>query len=185
MYQIQREKQTRKRRRAAIIAVVGLLLIGAVTGFAYWRQRQEKLRLAQEFTPNPQTELGNESKSDSSTTNSDTQNKVLTQTSPQANPAQSSLPTPQLTKSSGNNGAVPSGAAIEFTCSAPAGYECLLRLKGTKTIELGKKKLAEQQGGTAVAIWDWTAEKGSWSVTAVIVSGASEQASAAQSLAVN
>lgn len=185
MYQIQQQKQTQKRRRIAIIGVVVLLLVGAGAGFAYWRHLQEKARLAATFTPNSQTELGNESKSDASATNTDTQNKTLTQASPSTSTTRANLPTPQLTKSSGNNGPVPSGAAMEFTCSSSPGYDCMLRIKGFKTIELGKKKLTEQQGGSAVAVWDWAAEKGTWSITAVIVSGGNEQSSAAQNLTVN
>ena len=90
--------------------------------------------------------------------------------SPSMSPSSSAnLPTPTLTKSSGNNGSVPSGVAIEFTCSAPAGYSCETVLSGTKTVSLGAKSLAtDSRGQTPSVSWMWTSEKGSWSVVAKV-----------------
>lgn len=150
--------------------IVGLLLIFIlITGgvFAVWRSRtSSKLAGQMDYQGNnPQTELGNESKRDDNATNTDTQNQILSSGSP--TPASASVPKPSLTKSSGNNGSVPAGAMIEFTCLAPAGYTCSVELKGNKAITLEKKSIVENRGQTGVT-WDWSAEKGTWSVSAIL-----------------
>lgn len=189
MFQIQRQKQRQSRNRKIIIVSLVVLVLAAagVTTF-YARKRSEQARLTQAFTPNPQTELGNESKDDENATNTSEQNKTLTQA--EENKAQAtvasnpSLPTPLLVKSSGNNGSVPVGAGLEFTCTAPAGYDCSIRLTGPKTINLEKKKLQDNGRGQAVTTWNWSAEKGSWTVVALLSNASGEKASAAQALEV-
>ncbi len=150
--------------------IVGLLLIFiliASGAFALWRTRtSSKLAGQMDYQGNnPQTELGNESKRDDNATNTDTQNQVLSSGSP--TPVSASVPKPSLTKSSGNNGSVPVGAILEFTCLAPVGYTCSVELKGDKTITLEKKSIIDNRGQTGVS-WSWTSEKGTWSVSAIL-----------------
>lgn len=171
-----------------ILVGVGLLAIAAGAGSYVYRRHQEQQKLNQVFTPNPQTELGNESKSDADATNTSAQNKTLTDSengnSQPQGVTNANLPTPLLTKSSGNNGSVPSGAVIEFTCTSQAGYDCAIRLSGPKTINLPKQKLTDNGRGQAVITSDWPAEKGSWTIVAVLSNSTGEKTSATQTLEV-
>lgn len=160
----------RQKQRGRTIQVVGLLLILSVLivgGLVVWRSRTTSKLAGQEDYQgnNPQTELGNESNRDDTANNTNTQNQVLSSQSPVS--ISSSVPKPSLMKSSGNNGSVPVGAVIEFTCLAPSGYTCSVELKGNKTITLDKKTIEDNRGQTGTS-WEWTSEKGSWSVTAVL-----------------
>lgn len=160
----------RQNKNGRTTKIVGLLLIVVVViagGAAIWRSRtSSKLAGQMDYQGNnPQTELGNESKRDDSASNTDTQNKVLTSQAVQ--PSNASVPKPTLMKSSGNNGPVPVGAIIEFTCLAPTGYNCSVELKGNKTITLDEKSIEDNRGQTGAG-WEWTSEKGSWTIVAAL-----------------
>ena len=165
------QRQTpRQNKQGRTIKIVGLLLIVSVLifgGFAIWRARtQSKLAGQMDYQGNnPQTDLGNASNRDDSANNTDAQNKVLSSQSPVA--SQANLPKPTLMKSSGNNGSIPTGAMIEFTCLAPTGYTCRVELSGSKTITLGAKTIEDNRGQTG-ANWEWSSERGTWSVVALL-----------------
>lgn len=180
-------KPTHSKRNKLIIAI-SLVLVAVLlfTGWQWYRARQIRLK-QQASATQTQTKTGNESKRDDSATNTNEQNQELGgSTSPSATAASSdNLPTPQLIKSSGNNGPVPAGAVIEFVCSAPAGYSCAVRLTGPKTENLAAKTLTDNGRGQASVSWTWTAAKGTWNVTAVLSDGkGGEKASPTQRLEV-
>lgn len=170
----------------AIVAVIILAGVGAF-GYRWWHQRQQA-RLAAAQSPNPQTDLGNESKRDDSATNTDEQNKALggSTTPTPGKGGGVTLPVPTLTKSSGNNGtSVPTGSNVDFVCAAPAGYQCRVELSGAGSVTLAAKSLVDD-GRTQPAVdWIWEAKRGSWNVVAVLSDGkGNEQVSSSQTLEV-
>ena len=187
MFQIQRQKLKQKRIKWFTIIGISLIVLLTIASGAWYlykqRQHKEAAQLIETFTPNPQTELGNDSSTDSDATNTRSESTVL-EGGGQPTASRADFPTPILAKSSGNNGSVPAGAMIEFTCTASSGYDCDLRLSGPKTINLGKKKLTDNDRGQSIQSWTWSAQPGSWSVTAVLSNSAGEKSSAAQSLEV-
>ena len=100
----------------------------------------------------------------------------------------SRLEAPMLQKSSGNNGPVPAGALINFTCSGPAGADCKIVLTDKNTSEvvtLKKKTLTTTARSGPMASWTWNSEKGSWNVVATVsASGYTSNSSVPQELAV-
>lgn len=180
--------KTSTKKRNTIILAISLVLL-AVLFFGGWKYWQHRQLIKLEQTKNSQTELGNESKRDDTASNTNVQNQNLASSS--ASPSVSSnssvnLPTPLLTKSSGNNGSVPAGVVIEFTCVSNSSYQCTIRLTGPKTINLETQTLSNNNRGENYgAIWDWTSVFGKWSVTAVLSDGkGNEKSSASQSLEV-
>ncbi|MEI7819173.1 MAG: hypothetical protein WCI47_03575 [bacterium] len=177
----------KKKTNSRPIAIVLLLIVVVgVGGFLAWRslRKSSKITGQGDYQANaPQTSLGNESKRDDSANNTSQQNEQLAQSS--NSPSQTKLPTPILSKSSGNNGSVPVDAVIEYICTAPAGYNCKIIIKGSRTITLTAKAIEDNGRGQAAASWTWVAEKGSWSITAVLSDNkGNEQASTAQTLEV-
>lgn len=176
---LKKNTKSRKPIYITIIVIVAVALVGFF-GYRWWQQR--KLTQAQQQSPNPQTELGNDTTTDESSTNTSEQNQKLsgsqTSTSPSGNTS-NALPTPLLAKSSGNNGSVPAGANIEFLCTTTASYSCSIRLTGPKTINLDKKTLTDNGRGEFGASWIWAAEKGSWTVAAIISDAQGAQKSSA------
>ncbi len=78
------------------------------------------------------------------------------------------LPKPILIKSSGNNGAVPSDAAIEFVCSSDTGTYCQVVLTSStgREVKLDEKLIQPTSKGLPSINWVWTAEQGNWKVIA-------------------
>lgn len=78
------------------------------------------------------------------------------------------LSKPILIKSSGNNGPVPSGAAIEFVCSSDAGIYCQVVLTSStgREVKLGEKLIQPTNMGLPSINWVWAAEQGDWKVIA-------------------
>lgn len=102
---------------------------------------------------------------------------------PPATTAGSSVPAPVLIKSSGNNGPVPAGANIEFVCQGPAGFACTVTLSDknnpNRIIDLGVKKISDNQGETTGVNWYWEAVQGSWTVKAILSDSAGQSNSSA------
>lgn len=86
-----------------------------------------------------------------------------------------SLPKPTLSKSSGNNGSVPAGAPIEFTCKGQPGLQCTLVLtnksNAANKIDLGAKTIKDDGYGQTSVSWNWNSIAGSWSVVAQVTDG--------------
>lgn len=161
-------RQNHRTRNAILVGlVIVLLVVAGLFAYRWWRNKQARSTVV---PPNPQTELGNQEGSDEAARNTNEQNQALASTSPStAATAATTLPKPLLAKSSGNNNiAVSKGAVIEFTCSAPAGYQCSIVLTGPKTITLESKSLVDNGRGQSVVSWTWTAESGSWQVKAIL-----------------
>lgn len=188
----QRQNRYKKTKRSPklliLIGAAVLILAGGFFGWRWYRHRAEVGRQSATTSTNPQTELGNESSTtDENATNTNQQNQQLAGSTTPVPSTQSSvtLPTPLLSKSSGNNGPVPKGTVIEFICTAPAGYSCFVRLVGSKTINFNKQTLTDNGRGQAAASWDWTSQSGKWSITAILQDAkGNEQASNAQTLEV-
>ena len=103
-----------------------------------------------------------------------------------APPSTIDIPLPVLAKSSGNNGSVPFGALINFTCESTPGYFCEVKLEkpGASTITLEKKQLTGERG-QSFASWNWESVSGTWSVAAVLSNSSGQsKSSAAQTLEV-
>lgn len=162
---------------AAIVAGV-VLLIGA--GFAYRSMTVESPDVAQgKITKD-------EAKSEPSATKpgskSSTTTPAMTPDNPVTPPATQSnnLPTPVLAKSSGNNGSIPSGVLVNFTCTSTPGYFCEVKLEksGANTVTLEKKQLTGEMG-QSFASWNWESIGGTWSVTAVLSNSSGQTKSSA------
>ena len=97
-----------------------------------------------------------------------------------APPSTIDIPLPVLAKSSGNNGPVPIGATINFTCSSTLGYSCAVELQrqGITSVFLEKQQLAGENGQYA-ANWYWQSTSGSWSVTAILSNSSGQSKSSA------
>lgn len=99
-----------------------------------------------------------------------------------------SMSAPTLTKSSGNNGSVPSGAIIEFICHSVDGASCDIILTDSanknNVIKLGSKTIADNGRGEFAALWEWTARQGKWSVVARATKDGASASSPAQTLEV-
>lgn len=175
-----------RQKRWIILAVVAILVLVLVSffGMRWWKARQVARYVSTE-TQNQQTETGKENGSDESASNTYEQNQVLAASaSPQAT-TKVTLPTPLLMKSSGNNGAIPSGVEIEFTCTSQAGYSCKVVLSGAHSRTFDTKELKDNGRGQASVSWLWTAESGQHSLKAVLSDGkGNEQESSAQTLEV-
>lgn len=105
----------------------------------------------------------------------------------QGSPA-SSMATPTLVKSSGNNGSVPAGAVIEFICLSVEGASCDVVLTNTanpkNVIKLGARSIADNGRGEYAALWNWTAQKGNWKVVAQATKAGATASSPEQTLEV-
>lgn len=185
-------KKSNHTKRNILIAAISLVLV-AVFAFSGWKYWQYRKLVKSQQSPNPQTELGNDSSTNADSSNTSEQNQKLSEASPspsasqgtQSSQSSSSLPTPLLTKSSGNNGSIPSSVTVEFTCASTGSYSCLIRLTGAKTINLDTKSLTNNGRGDYGALWDWTSQKGTWTVVAVLTDGkGAEKTSAPQTLEV-
>ena len=165
---------------------IGILVVVVVLSFGGYKWYQSRQKPIASQSPNPQTELGNESKRDDSATNTNQQNQTLTSSSPTSTAkAGANLPTPTLLKSSGNNGPVPKGAVIEFTCNGPAGYSCKVVLSGAHNQTFANKSLVDNGRTTPSVSWTWTAETGKHNVVAVLSDNkGNEQSSSTQTLEV-
>lgn len=74
---------------------------------------------------------------------------------------------PVLSKSSGNNGPIPQGATVNFTCTGSAGDSCSIILAyNGKEIVLGPKDIKDNGRGQALADFYWTATQGVYQVIA-------------------
>lgn len=179
---------TRKpRSKKWIILAVAVILVAvgvSFFGMRWWQDRQA-VKFAATQTQNPQTEEGNASGSDDDASNTAEQNKVLqSSTSPTSN-SSVVLPTPILMKSSGNNGSIPSGIEVEFTCTSLPGYSCKVLMSGAHTKTFESKALKDNGRGQAGVSWLWKSESGSHSIVAVLSdSKGNEQKSSAQALEV-
>lgn len=175
-----------KSKKWIILAIIAALVIVGVSFFGYrwWKDRQA-VKFAATQTQNPQTEEGNASGSDESASNTYQQNQVLGESNNPSPAGKVTLPTPLLMKSSGNNGPVPPGVEVEFTCMAQAGYKCRIVLSGAHSKTFDTRDLKDNGRGQASLSWLWTAEAGQHSVKAVLSDGkGNEQESSAQSLEV-
>ena len=98
------------------------------------------------------------------------------------------LSAPTLQKSSGNNGPVPSGVLMEFTCQGQVGISCeiILTNQGNRNevIRLGIKKVADNGRGQHFARWEWESKQGGWSIVARVSEGTSTKDSTAHTLEV-
>lgn len=178
----------KKSKKPLIITTAIILIVGAIVGsfFVYrWWKDREALKFAARQTPNTQTAEGNASGADDSASNTYEQNQALqTSVTPQTS-EKVSLPTPLLIKSSGNNGPVPPGIDVQFTCTSQPGYKCSVILTGTHLKTFGPSDLKDNGRGQAVLSWIWTSEAGQYSVKAVLSDGkGNEQDSSSQTLEV-
>jgi hypothetical protein len=179
--------QTAKKRTKNIAIIVVALSVGLLLGgYLYTSSRAESPDVAQGKISK------DEPKSDSSDTDSSssgsTSTPSMTPESPTTPPATQSnnLPTPVLAKSSGNNGSIPSGVLVNFTCTSTPGYSCEVKLQkaGANTITLERKQLTGEMG-QSFASWNWESISGTWSVTAVLSNSSGQtKSSAAQTLEV-
>lgn len=175
-----------RQKKWIILTVIAVLVIVGVSffGIRWWKDRKA-VNYGAAQAQNPQTEEGNDSQSDESSSNTYQQNQVLESSSSPSPVAKVTLPTPLLMKSSGNNGAVPNGVEVEFTCVSQAGYKCKVVLSGTHAKTFDTKDLKDNGRGQASVSWLWTAEAGQHSVKAVLSDGkGNEQESSAQTLEV-
>jgi hypothetical protein len=178
--------RTDKKRKKAIAIAAAIVVALLVGGLIYRSTRAESPDVMQGKISK------DEKKSDSSIVESDSQGSTETPTMTSQNPAtppatqSNSLPAPILAKSSGNNGSIPTGVLVNFTCSSTPGYFCEVKLEksGGNTIVLEKKVLIENRG-SAAASWNWESISGKWSVTAVLSNSSGQtKSSAAQTLEV-
>ena len=170
---------------------IGAIVVVAGLSFGGYKWYQSRHKPVASQTPNPQTELGNESQRDDSATNTNQQNQALasdktsSSTSTPTTKINVTIPTPTLLKSSGNNGSVPKGAVIEFTCIGPAGYNCKVVLSGAHSQTFANKNLIDNGRTTPSVSWTWTAETGKHNVIAVLSDNkGNEQSSSTQTLEV-
>lgn len=178
---------TKKRKRNIVVLAIVLAAVILVGGLIYLSLRAESPDVAQGRISK------DEAKSDSSTKDSSpsgsTATPAMTPESPATPPAviqPNSLPTPVLAKSSGNNGSIPAGAIVNFTCTSAPGYFCEVTLQkpGASSITLERKQLTGEMG-QSFASWNWESLSGTWSITAVLSnSGGQTKSSAAQALEV-
>lgn len=178
---------TKKRPKKWIIpAVIAVLVIVGMSFFGYrWWKDRRAVEFAATQTKNPQTQEGNSSASDESSSNTYQQNQVLAASVTPAPSEKVQLPTPLLIKSSGNNGPVPKGVDVEFTCVAQAGYKCKAVLAGAHNKTFDTKDLKDNGRGQASVSWIWTAEVGQHTVKAILSDGkGNEQESSPQDLEV-
>ena len=168
----------------ATILAIAVVAVGSFFGYRWWKDRQV-VKYAASQTQNPQTEEGNASAADDSASNTYQQNKTLEATGTPEPAPKVTLPTPIFIKSSGNNGPVPKGIDVEFTCTSQAGYSCKIVMTGAQNKTFDPKSLKDNGRSQAIASWIWTAEAGQYSVKAVLSdTKGNEQASSAQSLEV-
>lgn len=178
-------RKPRQKKWIILATVAILVIIGAsFFGMRWWRDKQA-VKYAATQTQNPQTTEGNSSQTDESSSNTYQQNRTLESSVTPAPNAKVALPMPILMKSSGNNGAVPSGVEIEFTCVSQAGLKCRVVLSGAHSRTFDTKDLKDNGRGQASVSWLWTAEPGQHVVKAVLSDGkGNEQESSAQNLEV-
>lgn len=178
----------RKRKKPLIIiattALVAGVIVGSFFGYRWWKDRQV-VKYAAAQTPNSQTSEGNASGADESASNTYQQNRALQASVTPNSVTKVVLPTPLLMKSSGNNGPVPPGVDIEFTCASQAGYTCKVVMTGAHTKTFDAKDLKDNGRGQASVSWIWTSEVGQHSLKAILSDGkGNEQDSSAQTLEV-
>lgn len=168
-----------KTTRLLILAALVVIVIGA---FIY----QYVYRRAKIYPINPGPTI-----QDEGTKRSQGQTSQPGQNSDNSSSAQTaggSLGAPTLIKSSGNNGAVPEGAMIEFVCQSVDGASCDIVLTSSTNknniIKLGSKTITDNGRGEFAAFWDWTAQKGSWNVIAQATRNGASAASPTQVLEV-
>ncbi len=181
-------KHFRKNKKIALIVALVMLAIACV--FAYQLTRRESPDLVQGRPSKPIQDSSASSEDPESATNQNSTKPVENSapfagsTSTQAEP--NGLPIPILAKSSGNNGSIPPGVLINFTCTSTPGYFCEVKLEksGANPIILEKKQLTGEMG-QSFASWNWESVSGKWSVTALLSNNSGQaKSSAAQTLEV-
>jgi len=182
-------KHLRKSKKIVLMVSVVMLAIAFV--FAYQLTRTESPDLVQGKLSEPTQDSSASSENSESATSPNSIKPVETSapsvgsTSAQAEPT-NGLPIPILAKSSGNNGSIPPGVLVNFTCTSTPGYFCEVKLEksGANPVILEKKQLTGEMG-QSFASWNWESISGKWSVTALLSNNSGQaKSSAAQTLEV-
>lgn len=145
-----------------ILVALFLVTAGLVSVAAYVKYSQPKTK---DTSPNV-------TKNRPAPTNTPTESSATT-TTPATAPV--ALPKPLLAKSSGNNGSVPPGIPIEFTCKGQLSLQCTVILidknNPANKIDLGAKTIQDDGYGQAIVAWNWNSVSGNWSVIARVTDG--------------
>lgn len=81
------------------------------------------------------------------------------------------LPKPLLNKSSGNNGPIPTGVLVNFTCTGGVNTSCQIILTNSETskeLKLETKQLEALDRGQPSAVWTWESVTGTWEIVAIV-----------------
>lgn len=158
-----KKKLSKKYKIVVIIIVVALLAVTVVAGVYIYKKRQSNKGIAVNPTQtSTQTNTSNSQSSQQSGQDTNTSAPAQSSSTPAPIPKQ-----PILIKSSGNNGPVPSGVNISFTCTAELGVDCsiILDSNGKQTV-LGPTKVADNGRGQYFASFYWISVKGGYKVSA-------------------
>ncbi len=159
-------KKNNKKKVIIIVSILIVLLIGAALGVFIYKKRQNSKQLsAAPELQNPQ----NTSAENTTTQSNPSQINGATNTTQSATSTTPSKPqAPVFTKSSGNNGSIPSNVLVEFVCSAEPGVDCQIILVNTngQKINLPYVQVKDNGRGQYFASLQWTSQTGTWSVTA-------------------
>lgn len=135
-----------------------------------------------------QSENRSEKTSNNSIANKNNEPSAPQDSADAADDQNKTLPKPTLNKSSGNNGPIPSGILVNFTCTGVINAECQIILTDTdseEVLELEKKELEDTGRGNPSAVWTWKSISGNWQVKAVVTAnGFNDNMSNSQELTV-
>ena len=146
-----------------IIIVISFVIILATTTILFVRTNKKAPQATQIQT--------NQNSSTSPTQDSPSQPAVTTQPKSPASTPPPSQKEPSFTKSSGNNGPIPSGVTVNFICTDDALLKCAIILQndttGNKKV-LGPIAITDNVRGENFASFYWVSEKGRYTVSAQV-----------------
>ncbi len=149
--------------KKVIIIVTILILISLITGIIYgYKYYHKGYRGTEQANTTQSTNTYDKQNNQPASQDANTPVPTQSNTTPAPAPKQ-----PILIKSSGNNGPVPSGVNISFTCTAELGVDCsiILDANGKQTV-LGPTKVSDNGRGQFFSSFYWTSVKGSYKVSA-------------------
>lgn len=158
------------------LIILGLAGLGIVLALSYAYQRSK----------NPVPSTGGGGVNEDLTGPTDTPQASIDQTGEGTDNTHNPPAKPELLKSSGNNGPVPRGVAINFICNSEPGVSCniILEKSSGEKKELGEKEVVGDGHGGYFASWNWDAIMGIWNVYAEASRGSQRSQSDKQELKV-
>lgn len=156
-----KKKITKKKLLSASLLVIITVVLVGIGIFVYVKSHKKPVPTNEIPTVATQTTDSQQTTSETSTTQPNT---------PATSTPQATIPVPKqptFTKSSGNNGPIPSGITVDFTCFSETNTTCsiILLLNGKQTV-LGPNPIKDNGRGQYFTDFYWQSIKGKYIVTA-------------------